>query len=569
MRSCNCLPSFAFCLSLAAAAASLSSWAMAEISVGWDVAITPTGIGEGPLIGSTPDPSISILSGSATGDNDINGVIEIPDIGDGGSANVPGAYVLQNWFIDPNNPDPHVGFEISATSGLDLSTFELAVRRERRNTPARVREISASFSTDGITYTPYLYPDTDGLGGAISTRNDGSVRDVQAIDTNPLTYDELKIWNLENYAGATYLYVKVQATYTGDPSDWNPDAVLFIDDRADLDTSAPLDGDTNTNNFFLPGSSTDGLDVILSTADRWIGTSGDWSTSTNWAVGTSPAASWDAVLTNDSSTSTLTATVSSNSTVRAVKINGTTGGMSVVVNSGTTLTSNTIVQVGDRGHLDLQGTVETMSVQIADGALLIGAGTIEGSLRVEGELSPGNSAGVLTVADDFSLADTGVLSMEIGGTIAGTDYDQVAAGNLVYLEGMLDVSFVNSFTASYGDSFEVVTAADELLGGFDSYDLPSLATGLAWGADYQADSMTLKVTLPGDHDLDGDVDGLDFLVWQREGDSKLLTGFSLSEWETYYGTAPPSSVNAVPEPTTTWLLVGFVGLFATSRPRRS
>ena len=229
----------------------------------------------------------------------------------------------------------------------------------------------------------------------------------------------------------------MQATYTEDPNDWNPDAVLFIDDRADLDTTVPMDIDTNTNNYFLPGSSADGLDVIISTADHWTGGSGDWATPGNWAAGSAPQATWDAVLANDSSASPLSATVSANSTVRAVKINGTIGTMSVMVDAAATLTATDIVQVGAMGQLDLQGTVEALSVQVADGGAISGGGTVDGSLKNAGDLAPGNSAGTLTVTENFYQAATGTFAMEIGGTTAGTDYDQLAAGALVYLEGAL------------------------------------------------------------------------------------------------------------------------------------
>jgi hypothetical protein len=74
---------------------------------------------------------------------------------------------------------------------------------------------------------------------------------------------------------------------------------------------------------------------------------------------------------------------------------------------------------------------------------------------------------------------------------------------------------------------------------------------------------TFTFTLLGDFDLDGDVDGFDFLLWQQD-----LSIGSLADWETNYGTpAPLSAASAsVPEPTTYALALAALCL-AMSRRR--
>lgn len=72
-----------------------------------------------------------------------------------------------------------------------------------------------------------------------------------------------------------------------------------------------------------------------------------------------------------------------------------------------------------------------------------------------------------------------------------------------------------------------------------------------------ADLYNEPVGLPGDFDDDGDVDGDDFLKWQRDlGDS-----VNLALWEANYGAPLAASVAAVPEPTTAALLICSVWAF--------
>lgn len=70
---------------------------------------------------------------------------------------------------------------------------------------------------------------------------------------------------------------------------------------------------------------------------------------------------------------------------------------------------------------------------------------------------------------------------------------------------------------------------------------------------------------PGDFDEDGDVDGNDYLVWQRTDGSAL----GLTEWQTNYGAGigPGSALAAVPEPTTLALVGLAIGLISSRRNR--
>jgi len=74
----------------------------------------------------------------------------------------------------------------------------------------------------------------------------------------------------------------------------------------------------------------------------------------------------------------------------------------------------------------------------------------------------------------------------------------------------------------------------------------------------------------GDFDGDLDVDGFDFLQWQRGNSPNNGSTGDLADWESNYGTGagPLSGIAAVPEPSTA-LLAGILGLLLVGPSRRN
>jgi hypothetical protein len=73
----------------------------------------------------------------------------------------------------------------------------------------------------------------------------------------------------------------------------------------------------------------------------------------------------------------------------------------------------------------------------------------------------------------------------------------------------------------------------------------------------------LSSALPGDFDSDGDVDGRDFLRWQRGGSPNPLSAGDLALWQNNYGNGglgALATATSVPEPSA--LLLSFAGLGA-------
>lgn len=167
---------------------------------------------------------------------------------------------------------------------------------------------------------------------------------------------------------------------------------------------------------------------------------------------------------------------------------------------------------------------------------------------------------------------TGDTTVEAG-TLSIDDQVDLADGADVYLSSaaLLNLNF---------GSLAIVDTIDSLF-----INGVSQATGtwgrIGSGATNESSLLTgdglLMVTtqdvLAGDFDLDGDVDGADFLTWQR-GVPGTYGAADLADWESNYGAGTPAAVNlggataAVPEPATVLLAIaGFAGTVVAARRR--
>jgi hypothetical protein len=135
----------------------------------------------------------------------------------------------------------------------------------------------------------------------------------------------------------------------------------------------------------------------------------------------------------------------------------------VVIGDGVTLTLTGSYNQTSGGVTDLfAGTITAGGgVSIGTNSSFFGLGTINGNLTDAGTLSLGfgGSTGILTVNGNYTQTSMGALNMKIGGTTAGTQFDQLVVagtGNVATLAGTLNVSVINGFLPPLGSTYLIL-----------------------------------------------------------------------------------------------------------------
>ncbi len=285
-------------------------------------------------------------------------------------------------------------------------------------------------------------------------------------------------------------------------------------------------------------------------------------------------------------------------TINSIRLDDTNTnfGDTMVIENNATLDVNTNTGWGldPAGVLRFEGEAEMNPSATLSGQTLSSLGRIEGNGILEvtvitrGTISPGLSAGILQF-DQLIQGSASVTEVELGGTAAITEHDQVVVTGGVSLDGALNISLLGGFTPDYFDEFQVITATtrsgefDQFAGAFINSDM-TLAPIYDYGGDI---GLTLIAAIPGDANLDGTVNGLDLLTWQAnlfsgdewvQGDFNLdglVNGLDLLIWQSHLfdtvaglagGAAPlASGTPTIPEPGTLGLMgLGVLGI-ATRR----
>jgi hypothetical protein len=185
-----------------------------------------------------------------------------------------------------------------------------------------------------------------------------------------------------------------------------------------------------------------------------------------------------------------------------------------------------------------------------------------------GIIAPGDATGLTHVQGNLAM-NAGSIALELGGVATG-EFDRLVVDGTLAAGGMLRLSLVEEFSPTAGDVFDVLDFS--LATGQFNVDLPLLDPGLAWNDDDLLVTGEMKVeaasAVNADADSDGDVDGQDFLIWQRgvgltgqtgpgNGDADgngEVEGEDLTAWKTRFGLPSAQNAAGVPEPASCWSL---------------
>jgi len=194
---------------------------------------------------------------------------------------------------------------------------------------------------------------------------------------------------------------------------------------------------------------------------------------------------------------------------------------SLVLTANNTYTGATVVNAGT---LIVNGSLAAGSaLTVASGATLGGTGTINGAATVNGFLRPGNSPGILNFGSSLALGATSEITMELNGTVRGTEYDGINVTGALTYGGNLTINVGSAFLAS-DSTFSLFTFASQTGG------LAFVSLAGAYGAgDFTNSGGVWSLTDSG---------GNQWSLSQADGN----LGFT-----------------AVPEPST-WALLGLFGL---------
>ncbi|MCF0074906.1 DUF4347 domain-containing protein [Dyadobacter sp. CY261] len=149
----------------------------------------------------------------------------------------------------------------------------------------------------------------------------------------------------------------------------------------------------------------------------------------------------------------------------------------------------------NNGTIDVKGTVLTVASTLTNAGTLKGSGSfVVSDFTNAGVIAPGNSPGMLSFSG--KLTNNGVINIELGGTTAGSEYDQIQVLGTMLFSGTLNVSLADNYIPKLGDTFTIIDAANST-GEFATINLPVIPQKI-WETTYDNANGTLVVKLIND-----------------------------------------------------------------------
>jgi T5SS/PEP-CTERM-associated repeat protein len=200
-------------------------------------------------------------------------------------------------------------------------------------------------------------------------------------------------------------------------------------------------------------------------------TDGGKGSDTNATVGDQPGSSGTAIVDGPGSQWTNTGSLDV----------GPAGSGMVDVSDGGIIMADRGATIGPDGTLTGNGTITTPT--------LINNGTVAPS-------GPGDTAGTLTLNGNYQQGPSGVLDTEIGGP-QPSQADQLRINGSAKLDGTLDLTSMNNYHPSPGNSYELISASGGLSGEFSNIADSANTNGLSRLDIYGPNGLLVTYLPPG------------------------------------------------------------------------
>lgn len=190
--------------------------------------------------------------------------------------------------------------------------------------------------------------------------------------------------------------------------------------------------------------------------------------------------------------------------------------------SGLLFTSNALTRIQLSGENNV----------IRSGASTTGPGELQniaGQLRLEDgvalgidldnfsrlEIGDPDDVGQATVNRSFVQNENGTLAIDIAG-VFGNNQDRLVIDEQAALDGILELELIGGFQpAPTAQSIQILFAAGGRSGIFSQVEGVQYGNDLGLAVIYGTDTVDVQPALLGDANLDGTVDGLDFIIWNN------------------------------------------------------
>ncbi len=161
-----------------------------------------------------------------------------------------------------------------------------------------------------------------------------------------------------------------------------------------------------------------------------------------------------------------------------------------------------------------------------------------------GDISnPGPNVANYNQGADWNGLDGNVTTVGSAGLLSNSFYGTSDQGGNVSEWTERQSTITATSRSSRGGAFNFVASGMQA-----TNEATSSATTEVFGRGFRVANVAMNSGSGADFDNDGDVDGRDFLVWQRGDSTTPLSAADLAAWQSNYGTPFSAAVKVVPEP---------------------